>query len=433
MRAAVKAIDDVSIEPAFYRIPVEVWCDILHYATTSPLFPFSEDPDGHSLLSSLSIIHTPYLFGINWNIFPVSMLYLNYGMYACHQRRITRLRQVCHLWDEIIEQSITPQHQWSFLSNRRLGYPPSSRTTPQRPQLVLIEEYSGPFPTFFYSEQDLSRVRIAILGRVYAQTKAIDVLTGIPSLRALSVMSFDSMLSQLLFTSSLMNKLTHLHLFKIMNYHFTDFQQSPLSFPNLRYLALHFDSLYFSTPSAPALFPSWKLERLKCLSVAVQNIRLGAEEILGILFERLSSSGSNTISELLLDFYWWQNPEIRTFWELVWAAWFPHLTVLGCPAESLDAVISSLLSRSNDTTPQRNISLFLLEADVFGSPRSSTEQNHNFDVLDEAYQVGHLERIYIPTSNPQLSSIKPLIKYCIEHKIPVYDAEGWQVYEVSLP
>jgi hypothetical protein len=101
MRAAVKAIDDVSIEPAFYRIPVKVWCDILHYATTSPLFPFSEDPDGHSLLSSLSIIHTPYLFGINWNIFPVSMLYLNYGMYACHQRCITRLRQVCHLWDEI--------------------------------------------------------------------------------------------------------------------------------------------------------------------------------------------------------------------------------------------------------------------------------------------------------------------------------------------
>jgi hypothetical protein len=166
-----------------------------------------------------------------------------------------------------------------------------------------------------------------------------------------------------------------------------------------------------------------------------------AYKFLRAYLDQLSSSGSNTISELLLDFDWekyrpsdWdQEPLIRSFWEHLWTVLFPRLTVIGCRSEALDAVTSSLLSISKFTPVQRHLGIFLLENDILGIPRTTKGRNYNFDTLREVYRAGHLEKIYIPASNTPPNSVKSLVRYCIARRIPIYDTEGWQVYEALPP
>jgi hypothetical protein len=229
-----------------------------------------------------------------------------------------------------------------------------------------------------------------------------------------------------------MNKLTHLHLFNIVPHQWNYLGRDSIHLPGLNYLALHFHPSYFSGRCIYGPFPNWRLERLNCLSMAGGTIMPALDEILGTYFERLSCSGGNPVSELLLDFRWKKKLHTKVLWERIWLEWFPCLTVLGCRSESLRAITLSLLGISSHTAHWRRISLFLLDNDVFGAPRIQEIEDQAFSAVHEAYRAGHLERIYIPTSDPQSSFVRTLVRYCNGHKIPVYDTEGWQVYQVSL-
>jgi hypothetical protein len=410
----------------FYDIPIEIWCSILHYAVISPLFPYSEqDPDNDLL--SLSILHEPYLFLVYWSPLPSSMQYLNHEIYTSCQLVLAQLRRVCRLWNQIMKRHIIPRYQWMFLDNQGSHSPRGLMINPQQPCLLVVTEYGQSRPSLVYSDYDLSRVKIVVLEHVSMTRSLVEALSSIPSLRALSFGSDNpALLSQLLGTPSVMKNLTHLHIFHIKYSDFVDFKNKPpLCFPNLRYLALHFKLYHFiDGRRTNNLFPKWKLERLTCLSIAVANMLPGNDEALGIFFERLLSSGTNMVSELLLDFR--QQNIKSSFWERVWTVWFPHLAVLGCPAQCIADVASSLLWISTATPLQNPPSLFILDQDT----NRSTPQCRD---LGEIYRVGHLKRIIVPSSDYYSSFVESLVDYCSEQKIPVYDTEGWQVHKVSGP
>jgi hypothetical protein len=302
----VQETHNMSLEPIFYRVPIEVWCNILHHATTSSFFPYSEHSDGDTLGLSLSIIHNPYLFGVNQNYFERSLPYMNHRMYATHQRHITYLRQVCRLWNDVINRYVISRSQWMFTNNRDFHYPPRSMTTRQRPQLIIVDEEESnqslstdlvdsklrddiestvalsSSRALAFSDHDLSEVRIAVV--VGVRSDAIETLSKISSLRALSIDMRDMGFFQLLHTPSLMDTLTHLHIFYIMPFSLFQLGNRTLCLPNVRYLALQFDSFYFSTSFASEPLPTWQLKKLRCLSIA-GRVTPRADETLGAFFD----------------------------------------------------------------------------------------------------------------------------------------------------
>jgi hypothetical protein len=275
-------------------------------------------------------------------------------------------------------------------------------------------------------------VRIAVIECASNPTKLVETLSGIPSLRAISCGTDNrELLFELFGMSSLMSNLTHLHIFRILSFHFDEFRRDPpLNFPNLRYLALHFGKSYLYQDEFDGI-PNWKFKQLGCLSITIEESISTVEHKplpLHALCEQLSSSGTNLVSELLLEFY---DHQIESpFSEQLWEVWFPHLTVLSFPAESIAAVTSSLLAISTNKFLKRPISLFLLDGDRSKSAGWVDPDRHS---LDELYRAGYLERICIPKSRSLTNFVISIVKYCIEHKIPVYDAAGWQIHETSLP
>jgi hypothetical protein len=79
---------------------------------------------------------------------------------------------------------------------------------------------------------------------------------------------------------------------------------------------------------------------------------------------------------------------------------------------------------------RQRISLFILDKVEDESWREEPPQDRN---LGEVYRAGRLERIYVPSSELYSDFIKVIIRYCIEYKIPVYDAETQRALEASRP
>jgi hypothetical protein len=403
----------------FYDIPIEIWCKILDYATLSHLFPHSEqDPDHNT--SSISILHQPFLFGVTWDRLPHSIKYTNNTVHVGYRERIKRLRLVCHRWNEIMNRYIAPLYRAMFLSDTNPG------KSQRRPWIILLTEYKYNYPKVDYSDYDLADVRIAVLKYRRNTFILAELLHRLPLLRALSINSDEL---ELFHPLSLTSKLTHLHLSNIGP---SDLRYTQLALPNLHYLSLHLLSSFFGKEYiyAPYFSPNWKLERLNYLSIAAENIPQWAEDALSALFRGLSSSGSNMVSELRFDFRSGQKFWAKAFWECIWKVWFPHLTVLGCPPRCVSAVISSLLSPPVYMPHRQRISLFILDKVEDESWREEPPQDRN---LGEVYRAGRLERIYVPSSELYSDFIKVIIRYCIEYKIPVYDAETQRALEASRP
>ncbi|PVF99665.1 hypothetical protein CPB86DRAFT_872512 [Serendipita vermifera] len=448
--------------PTFCRLPVEIWCRIFHHAVTSSLFPYSEDGS-----SSLSILHDPYLYGAGQDGTVLLTPYLDHTTYANQQRHITHLRQVCRRWNDILEQYITPRYQWMFTGDDEFIYPPPSR----RPHLMVISQdrrscsssinvmsksynLTGhgptnganlilsrhglvriyPHPSLTFPEQDLSQVKIAVFGR-FSAFEVKELPSRCPLLQSLTLDVRCNGFTELLHIATLMNQLTHLSLAYFIIQPHMDFENLTLYFPNVRYLAIHFGYPFREQNLAFQRFPRWRLKRLTCLSIA-GFVPLEAEETLSDFFGGLSTSGE--VTDLLLDFNWLSgNAKTSAFWRKMWSEWFPHLTVLGVPQESLGTVTSSLLSaRSSildvNTTARSSMCLYILLNRAFGSPQESHQAHYEFDdALEEVYRAGYLERIYLPDSHTK-EFARCLVDYCLKREIPVYNVEGWQIYQ-SLP
>jgi hypothetical protein len=456
--------DDLLHKPACRRIPVEIWHQILQESTTSSLFPYSDGTDNDTLSFTVSIIHKPYPFQVHQEDDSLLFSYFDYEIYAEHQRGITRLRLVCRLWNEIFRRYLLNKYQFMHSNHRNFHFPPPPSTNIQRrPRLILVDENiednhpatpvnlehsvtvtdscSVPTkaPTLTLSDHDLSYVRIAIVGEV--SPVFANILNQMASLRILSIDTSGSYAPNLHDISHL-STLTHLHLFGIMPSSLMSHQNiQHLHFPKLRYLALHFDRMYFDTSLSLTAFPSWTLEQLTCLSIA-GIIPQHAEMILGKYFGLLIFAPN--VSEVLLDFKWRWTSRTVSFFERVRTAWFPRLRTLGFPTHSIDIITSSLLSKpkvhlipdhkdGNSGIPQR-LYLFLLASNPFEctTPVASPQQGPDLDLLALAYQAGHIERIYLSEYDAQICFVKILVKHALELGIPVYDAEGWQIYTNSV-
>ncbi|PVF99667.1 hypothetical protein CPB86DRAFT_872514, partial [Serendipita vermifera] len=449
---------DVPQESIFYRIPVEIWYLTLPKATSSSLFPYEESgDDDDSLTLSLSILHNPYLFETYQSVFTLQPLYFDYRTYVNHQRNISRLRQVCRLWNDILTQQALKRYQWMFTNNSNFHYPLRSMSHQRRPQLLVVDESKEdhclasklilrgssrsfypqfaeglPPPKFALADHDLSDVRFAILGDV--QVNFAEVLGRMTSLRLLSLDAFSRGFPQILDSSDLQRTLTHLHVFAITPTSLMRHQNSLWNFHSLRYLALQFDPVYFDNPFTFDLFPKCKLEQLNCLSITA-NVQNGAERTLENIFSRLSASH---VSELLLDCHWDASSRSISFLEKVRSVCFPQINILGIPYVSLGAAIESLLSTplihatdGKDTTSShpRGLYLFILTESSFGpASTSGSIQESELESLGKAFQARHVERIYLSKYDTQTLSIDCLVEYCLKHGIPIYDVDGCEIY-----
>ncbi|PVF99664.1 hypothetical protein CPB86DRAFT_783549 [Serendipita vermifera] len=427
-------------ERAFYRIPVEIWCRFFHHAVTLSLFPYTDDGS-----LSLSILHNPYLYGAYQKDLFLWMPYFDRATYANQQRRITRLRQVCRLWNDIIKRYIAPKYQWMFINSGELIYPPS----PRPPHLVIIDYDRGPnstvfklvpnrhrlfgsapSPSFTLPDHDFSQVKIAVFG-LKPPRRLQGFATQFPSLRSLTLDMRGPGFMVLLRAPNLMEQLTHLSLIYYADPRFiSSFKDRIVCFPNVQYFSIHFDHSYFPDPSHTPLFPKWQLRRLVCLSIA-GHVPLAAGETLGSFFGSLSMG--SRVTDVLLDFSWPKaDPRTNAFWQKMWTEWFPHLNLLGISLESLDTVTSSLLSArsveaAGSTTPRQALRLFLLLNNIFGQPQPPLQWRYEFAALGEMYRAGHLERIYLPESQIETMFADNIVYQCQRQKIPVYDVEGWQI------
>ncbi|PVF99666.1 hypothetical protein CPB86DRAFT_783550 [Serendipita vermifera] len=361
-------------ESSLQRLPEDIWYHVLQHATISFLFPQWKDPDEEFLAPGSSIINNPPLFG--YRVGSYRQPHFDYEVYAYHQRRLTSLRQ----------RSIMNKYQWIFTNNQDICDPPSSRTTRQTPRMVLIDEGAQRSRhrvrrSFYYhsmsgtanshlslSDHNLSDVKIAVLKG--SKATLMEALNQMNSLQVLSIQNPGTDLSSILGSLYTLNNLTHLHLSS----------NAPLerSFPRLRYLSLHWGFASFRAYPFPPV--CWKLKhgRLKCLSIAGYI----PESAYNFLTEFLShiSIVAPAVSELLLDFSWVWNSISRRFWEWVWKS-FPRIEILGCQPRFFFAVTSTLAS-----------------------------------VAGEAKDGGSM-------------FVKRLVHYCLEGNIPVYDAQGWQLYK----
>ncbi|PVF99647.1 hypothetical protein CPB86DRAFT_783533 [Serendipita vermifera] len=413
-----------------HRVPVEVWEIILLEAIKSPLFPFTESGDLPSSFLSTSLVFLPHC-----SIF-------------CEYRDTTRLtteqlRLVCRTWADILQPytvpyALTSLEAFSFPSNWARGRPTTfvsnahdlcscSTMANSTCPLFSAHKKNSPIDIEDVPVDALLHVRVLILeGR--SEASGLDLLHRFPSVRALSLSSYDVKedwsLSKIFLTA---NQISHLEITRIHSER-DRIVSEDIELPRLRSLSLSFGS---HGEANQDYLKSWKFPNLHTLHVHGVSSPLFTDQVYRFA-ARYKDSLKEVIDTRRYRSHYSGDMPRASFWSAC-----PNVTTLGIELEKYSRC-------RKENWESRDASLPLLTLFVFDFHLTWSEPKWNITLFENLRSKLNIEKIVSIYSWEELkrkrsyllsrlaekelarkkADSKTLAKMLVKANIPIFDRLG---------